>query len=83
MIINQIKLINNNKQIDAVNYGLIDSAYRESSKKCRLTLAKETVGSPPFVVSLFAKNSPYTKAINKQYEKMTKKIKGTAAHKLK
>ena len=28
---------------------------------------KETVGSPPFVVTLFAKNSPYTEAFNKQY----------------
>lgn len=32
-----------------------------------MTLAKETVGSPVFVASLFAKNSPYAEAYNKQY----------------
>ena len=57
----------NKKQIDIVNYGLIDATYRQSGKKCRMTLAKETVGYPPFVVALFAKNSPYTEAYNKQY----------------
>ena len=57
----------NKKQIDIVNYGLIDATYRQSGKKCRMTLAKETVGYPPFVVALFAKNSPYTEAYNKQW----------------
>ena len=52
--------------MDVVNYGLIDSTYRQNGKKCRMTLAnRETVGSPIFLVALLAKNSPYTEAYNK------------------
>ena len=54
-------------QIDVVNYGIIHATYRENKGKCRLTLAKETVGSTPtYVASLLAKNSPFTENFNKQ-----------------
>ena len=49
-----------------VNFGIIDATYRENGKKCRLTLARETVGYPLFVATLFAKDSPYTDTYNKQ-----------------
>ena len=53
-------------QLDMVNFGIIDATYRENGKKCRLTLARETVGYPLFVATLFAKDSPYPDTYNKQ-----------------
>ena len=54
-------------QIDVINYGIIDATYKENGNKCRLTLAKHTVGQvKASVATALTKHSPYTNVINQQ-----------------
>ena len=53
-------------QIDVINYGIIDTTYKENGNKCRLTLAKKTVGQTSTVTTPLTKNSPYSNAFNQQ-----------------
>ena len=56
----------NYHQLNLFNYGIINSAYRESGNVCKLTLAKEPL--PMFIPSCagLSKSGPYTKAIDQQ-----------------
>ena len=59
-------LYGNSHQLNLFNYGIINSAYRESGNVCKLTLAKEPL--PMFIKSCagLSKSGPYTKAIDQQ-----------------
>ena len=64
-------------QLTGYTSGLIDSIYRENGKKCGVTYAKQPVSQFMPVAMMFAKNGPYTRAINERYtrySRVTKKI---------
>ena len=49
------------------SYGLINAAYKENGKKCKLTLAKEPISVFLPVVYGLTKNGPYTEAFDEQF----------------
>ncbi len=46
------------------NHALIDATYRDSAKKCLLTLGKIPISFFAPIVCPLAKNGPYTQAVS-------------------
>ena len=59
-------IIRNDLQYDNLNFPVMDATYKLAGKKCVATLAKKEVISFAPVVFAYAKNGPYSKALNEQ-----------------